>query len=163
MLNHLEAPRHDVPSRFRRCRSTTSICRFGRDSIKGYLRDEGLDVEIEVHETIDAVYERLRDGHVQCSRGTTEHVIIDREQGGDQEIIGGNLNKLPFSLIAAKHIKSIEDLRGGRVGVSSIAAGSSSLIMKIFAAHGLEYPRDYTLVPCGPIPSAMGAIAVWRN
>ena len=118
---------------------------------QGIFAREGLDVEIEVHQTIDAVYERLQDGHVQFSRGTTEHVIIDREQGGDQEIIGGNLNKLPFSLIGAKHIKSIKDLRGGRVGVSSIAAGSSSLIMKIFAAHGLKYPRDYTLVPCGPI------------
>lgn len=104
-----------------------------------------------MHETIDAVYESLRDGYVQFSRGTTEHVIIDQEQGDDQEIIGGNLNKLPFSLIAAKHIKSNEDLRGGRVGVSSIATGSSSLIMKICTSHGLEYPRDYTLVPCSPI------------
>lgn len=117
----------------------------------GIFKSEGLDVEVEVHETIDAVYERLRDGHVQFSRGTTEHVIVDREKGGDQEIIGGNLNKLPFSLIGAKHIHAIEDLRGGRIGVSSIAAGSSSLIMKIFAAHGLVYPRDYTLIPCGPI------------
>lgn len=118
---------------------------------EGIFEAEGLDVEIETHETIDAVYERLRDGHVQFSRGTTEHVILDREQGGDQEIIGGNLNKLPFSLIGAKHIHAIEDLRGGKVGVSSIEAGSSSLILKIFAAHGLEYPRDYTLIPCGPI------------
>lgn len=118
---------------------------------QGLFEAEGLAVEIETDETIDAVYERLRDGHVQFSRGTTEHVILDREQGGDQEIIGGNLNKLPFSLIGAKHIRSIEDLRGGKVGVSSIEAGSSSLILKIFSAHGLEYPRDYTLIPCGPI------------
>ena len=118
---------------------------------QGLFAEEGLDVSVEVHETIDTVYERLRDGYVQFSRGTTEHVILDREQGGDQEVIGGNLNKLPFSLIGAKHIKSIEDLRGGRIGVSSIEAGSSSLVMKIFASHGLEYPRDYTLIPCGPI------------
>ena len=117
----------------------------------GLFAAEGLDVTLDVHESITVVYERLRDGHVQLSRGTTEHVILDREHGGDQEIIGGNLNKLPFSLIGAKHIRSFEDLRGGTIGVSSIEAGSSSLIMKIFSAHGLEYPRDYTLLACGPI------------
>lgn len=118
---------------------------------RGLFRDEGLDVDIAYFETIDTVYEQLRDGHVHFSRGTTEHVILDREQGGHQEIIGGNLNKLPFSLIGAKHIKSIADLRGGTVGVSSIEAGSSSLILKIFEAHGLSYPDDYSLLACGPI------------
>jgi ABC-type nitrate/sulfonate/bicarbonate transport system substrate-binding protein len=118
---------------------------------EGLFRDEGLSVEFEIYESIDMIAERLRDGYVQFSRGTTEHVILDRESGGHQEIIGGNLNKLPFSLIGAKHIARIEDLRGGRVGVSAIRAGSSSLIMKIFEGHGLHYPADYTLVPCGPI------------
>jgi ABC-type nitrate/sulfonate/bicarbonate transport system substrate-binding protein len=64
---------------------------------------------------------------------------------------------LPFSLIGAKHIKSIEDLRGGTVGVSSLEAGSSSLILKIFEAHGLTYPGDYRLLACGPI------LARWEN
>ena len=118
---------------------------------EGLFRDEGLDVECEIYDSIDKVSERLSDGHVQFSRGTTEHVILDRESGGHQEIIGGNLNKLPFSLIGAKHIIQIEDLRGGSVGVSAIRAGSSSLIMKIFEGHGLHYPEDYTLIPCGPI------------
>lgn len=118
---------------------------------RGLFRDEGLHVDIAYFETIDTVYEQLRDGHVHFSRGTTEHVILDREQGGHQEIIGGNLNKLPFSLIGAKHIKSIADLRGCTVGVSSIEAGSSSLILKIFEAHGLIYPDDYSLLACGPI------------
>lgn len=118
---------------------------------EGFFAAENLDVTLEIHEPIDAVYERLRDGHVQFACGVTEHVILDRERGGDQEIIAGNVNKLPFSFIGAKHIRTIEDLRGGTIGVSSIEAGSSSLVMKLLAAHGLEYPRDYTLLACGPI------------
>ena len=118
---------------------------------EGFFAAENLDVTLEIHEPIDAVYERLRDGQVQFACGVTEHVILDRERGGDQEIIAGNVNKLPFSFIGAKHIRTIEDLRGGTIGVSSIEAGSSSLVMKLLAAHGLEYPRDYTLLACGPI------------
>lgn len=35
--------------------------------------------------------------------------------------------------------------------MSSVEAGSSSLIMKLLAEHGLEHPRDYRLLPVGPI------------
>ena len=118
---------------------------------QGFFAAEGLDVTLEIHEPIDAVYHRLRDGHVQFACGVTEHVILDRERGGRQEIVAGNVNKLPFSFIGGKNIRSIGDLRGGTIGVSSIEAGSSSLILKMLAAHGLEYPRDYKLLACGPI------------
>ena len=118
---------------------------------QGFFAAEGLAVTLEIHEPIDAVYERLRDGQVQFACGVTEHVILDRERGGRQEILAGNVNKLPFSFIGGKHIRSIEDLRGGTIGVSSIEAGSSSLILKMLAAHGLKYPGDYRLLACGPI------------
>ena len=48
-------------------------------------------------------------------------------------------------------MRRLEDLRGRRIGVSSLRAGSSSLVMKLLAARGLHYPGDYELVPCGPI------------
>lgn len=117
----------------------------------GLFAAEGLDVSLELYEPIDEVTERLRDGRVRLACGVTEHVIVDREKGGSLEIIAGNVNKLPFTLIARPAIRNFQDLRGGTVGVSSIEAGSSSLVMKILAAHGLEYPRDYRLRAVGPI------------
>ncbi|MGW3623995.1 ABC transporter substrate-binding protein [Streptomyces sp. NPDC000880] len=117
----------------------------------GQFADEGIEVALELHEPIDEVTQLLKDGEVQFSCGVTEHVILDSEGGGNLEIIGGNVNKLPFSLIAHGSIKSFEDMRGKTVGVSSLEAGSSSLVMKLFSAHGLEYPRDYEMVACGPI------------
>jgi ABC-type nitrate/sulfonate/bicarbonate transport system substrate-binding protein len=118
---------------------------------EGLFAAEGLDVAIEHIEAIEEVNERVRDGRAQLAYGVTEHVILDAEAGGRQVIIGGNVNKLPFSLIARSGIHGVEDLRGRRIGVSSLRAGSSSLIMKLLAARGLRYPDDYELVPCGPI------------
>lgn len=117
----------------------------------GLFAAEGLDVTIVHIEAIEGVNDRLRDGTAQFAYGVTEHVILDAEAGGDQVIVGGNVNRLPFSLIAAPSVCSVADLRGKRIGVSSIRAGSSSLIMRILAAEGLHWPADYTLVPCGPI------------
>jgi ABC-type nitrate/sulfonate/bicarbonate transport system substrate-binding protein len=112
---------------------------------------EELDVALELHEPIDEVTLRLRDGRVDLACGVTEHVVLDAERGGSLEIVGGNVNKLPFSLIARPEIGSLAELRGRTVGVSSIEAGSSSLVMQLLAEHGLRYPDDYCLRAVGPI------------
>jgi ABC-type nitrate/sulfonate/bicarbonate transport system substrate-binding protein len=117
----------------------------------GMFADEGLDVTIELYEGVDEVTNRLRDGRAQLAYGITEHVVLDSEAGGSLEIIGGNVNRLPFSFIGGKNLRSIGDLRGKTIGVSSIEAGSSSLVMKLLSARGLEYPRDYNLRAVGPI------------
>jgi ABC-type nitrate/sulfonate/bicarbonate transport system substrate-binding protein len=117
----------------------------------GLFEAEGLAVSLELYEPIDEVTDRLRAGALDLALGVTEHVILDAERGGRLQIIGGNVNRLPFSLIARPGIRDIAGLRGARIGVSSIEAGSSSLIMRMLAAHGLHHPQDYTLVPVGPI------------
>lgn len=118
---------------------------------QGFFRDEGIDLAVELHEGVDEVSNRLADGRVELAYGITEHVILDSESGGQSEIIGGNVNRLPFSLIAGKGIRSFEDMRGRVVGVSSLEAGSSSLVMRLFEAHGLHHPADYTITAVGPI------------
>ena len=117
----------------------------------GLFAAEGIDVHIEHIEGIEEVNDWVRDGRAQLAYGVTEHVILDAETGGRQVIIGGNVNKLPFSLIAQAGIATMADLRGKRIGVSSLRAGSSSLVMKLLAQHGLHYPGDYEIIPCGPI------------
>src|SRR3981081_2686975 len=118
---------------------------------QGMFADEGLDVSIELHEGVDEVTNRLRDGRVQLAYGITEHVVLDSEAGGFLEIVGGKVNRLPFSFVTGKSIKTFDDLRGKTVGVSSLDAGSSSLVRKLLSARGLEYPRDYNMRAVGPI------------
>ena len=117
----------------------------------GFLRDEGIEADIHLIESIDEVSDRLASHDLDLALSVTENVILEREQGGDLVILGGNVNRLPFSFVARPGIGSIADLKGKRIGVSSKAAGSSSLIMRILDGHGLRYPDDYTLVDCGPI------------
>lgn len=117
----------------------------------GLFAAEGIDLTIDHIEGIEEVNDRLRSGRAQLAYGVTEHVILDAESGGHLAIIGGNVNRLPFSLIARRGIGDLKALRGKRIGVSSLRAGSSSLIMRLLAEQGLHWPDDYELVPCGPI------------
>ena len=56
------------------------------------FKNEGIQLDLELYEPIDEVTERLKDGRVQLAFGVTEHVILDRESGGNLVIIGGNVN-----------------------------------------------------------------------
>lgn len=117
----------------------------------GMFLREGLDVSIELYEPIDEVWQRLQNGRLDIALGVTEHIILDSEAGGSLEIIGGNINRLPFSLITRKEIRNFSDMKGCTIGVSSVQAGSSSLVMKIMESHGLHYPQDYRIEAVGPI------------
>ena len=117
----------------------------------GFFAEEGLAVTIEHIEGVDDVTGRLRQGHAQLVYGISEHVVLDHEAGGKQQIIGGNINRLPFSLISQSSIKTIADLRGKIIGVSSLEAGSSSLIIELLKQSGLNYPADYRMEAVGPI------------
>ena len=118
---------------------------------QGFFADEEINPELHIIEGIALVDERLDACELDIALSVTENVIVYREQGSDLCILGGNINRLPFSFIARAGITSIADLKGKKIGVSAVESGSSSLIMRLLAAEGLHYPTDYTLIPCGPI------------
>lgn len=118
---------------------------------QGLFADEGIEPDIHLIEGIAEVDQRLNELDLDIALSVTENVILYREQGSDVTILGGNVNRLPFSFIARQGINTLAELRGKKIGVSAIESGSSSLIMRLLESEGLHYPADYTLVPCGPI------------
>lgn len=112
--------------------------------------EEGIDFQTIDVATTDSAGETVRAGIGHISTSAMEQIIIDRDAGGPLVAVAGNVNRLPFSLIASPAIKSIAELRGKRIGVSSLKTGTSAILTKLFAEHGLQ-PGDYTLIAVGPI------------
>ncbi|MFT5173090.1 MAG: ABC-type nitrate/sulfonate/bicarbonate transport system substrate-binding protein [Gammaproteobacteria bacterium] len=117
----------------------------------GMFADEHINADVHLIEGIAEVDQRLNDLDLDIALSVTENIILYREQGSDLTVLGGNVNRLPFSFIARQGIASLAQLRGMKIGVSAIESGSSSLIMRLLEGVGLRYPADYTLIPCGPI------------
>ena len=52
---------------------------------------------------------RVRDGRAQFAYGVTGRAVLDAEAGGRQAIIGGNVDKLPYSFIARPEVRRPEE------------------------------------------------------
>ncbi len=114
----------------------------------------GISLEPDVYHSIEEADEGLRGGRFPLAFQATEGVITAIEQGAPLRIIGGNLERLPFSFIGTPDVDSVASLRGKIIGVSSLAAGTSSLLRGFLEQEaGLRYGADYDMRAVGMIPT----------
>ena len=61
---------------------------------------------------------------------TPEGVIRNAHHGGSLRLVAGNANKAPLSRIGEKGLKKVEDLRGKRIGTTSLKEGTAIMVQK---------------------------------
>lgn len=82
----------------------------------------------------------------------------DSVGGGNLRIVAANVNRLPLSLIANPRFRRIEELRGARLGTSSLTEGTALYTMEMLRRHGLNYPGDYEFAVVGVHPARWKAL-----
>jgi ABC-type nitrate/sulfonate/bicarbonate transport system substrate-binding protein len=110
---------------------------------EGILERPGVGVTNVILGTTEATTEALRDRSIDIAMTAPEGTIADAVAGGPLRVIAGSANKPPLSLIALPRHRRITDLRGGRIGTSSLKEGTRHLVEAMLAAEGLHWPRDY--------------------
>jgi len=87
--------------------------------------------------------------------GTTRAFV----QGNtDLVFIGGIKNTLTQSILAKPEIKSLEDLRGKKVGVTRMGSTTHYFAVQAFRRKGMEAGRDYTVIQTGGAPEMHAAL-----
>jgi|ERR1700733_3662841 ABC-type nitrate/sulfonate/bicarbonate transport system substrate-binding protein len=119
---------------------------------RGFFGSRGIECGISVAGTTDGTTAALEQGETQFAMVTPEGVVSNVAKGGRLRLVAGNSNRAPLSLIGAKGIEQIEDLRGKRVGSTSLKEGTAIMVQKMLAAHGLHYPGDYEFATVGAHP-----------
>ena len=61
-------------------------------------------------------------------------------------MIAGSFNGTTYSIIALPKFKTLEQLKGAKLAVSSLQAGSTQVLKYILKQKGFIYPRDYNLL-----------------
>jgi ABC-type nitrate/sulfonate/bicarbonate transport system substrate-binding protein len=128
---------------------------------KGFFQREGLDVEVIVTNGTAPSMQALVAESIHATLAANDGVIGLVEKGIGLAIIAAG-SKTTHMILGGKNIKSYEDLRGATLGSSTLTSGTAFLLRRVLKAHGLEYPRDYSLVNVGGSGPALIALSTGK-
>jgi len=125
---------------------------------RGFLRDEGLTVRLRSFGSTDATTAALRDSVVPITIGSPEGSIANALNGGELRLVSGFVNRPPLSMIAQPRYHSMAELRGAKLGTTSLKEGTCHLMEKMMAAHDMYQPADFQFVMAGAHPQRWEAL-----
>ena len=106
----------------------------------------------------DVGIQALVGGSLDIAGSSADAPIAAVEKGLDLVMIGGIINGLTQSVMAAKRFKTYNDLRGATFGAISLTSGVTFALRQVLKVKGLEYPRDYKLLVIGGSPQTYAAL-----
>jgi len=114
---------------------------------RGYYRDESLEAELIVMPAATAM-QALIGGNVEFATvgGAGLPPVL---RGAPVRFLFTTFNRPMFWLYSKPDIRSIKDLKGKKVGVSSFGSGPDSLLRDLLKRHGMEGGRDVVIMPMG--------------
>ena len=112
----------------------------------GYFADEGLNANIRFIRSGEGQAAGLLKGELHVVLSSVEGIIQNVEQGGPLRMIAANSGKLSHFIITQKKFKTVEELKGGTVGILTMTEGSFWNWQEIGLKHGLKYPDDYKVM-----------------
>jgi len=114
---------------------------------RGYYRQEGLDAQLIVMPSALGTQELLG-GNVKFSTAGGAG-LLPILRGAPIRFMFTTFNRPMFWLYSRSDIRSVENLKGKKVGVSSLGSGPDSLLREILKKHGLDGGRDVVILPVG--------------
>jgi NitT/TauT family transport system substrate-binding protein len=126
----------------------------------GWFREAGVDVEtVTVHSGGPVMVAMLVSGEVDAMISGVDAQLAAIAAGAPAVIVGSILDKVDTTLIGAKGMTSVEDLRGGKViGVTGVATHSEFAVVESLRRLGLVRNQDYTIRPAGGGPARLTAL-----
>lgn len=124
---------------------------------KGFFQEEGLDVEF-VKTDWDGLRDGLGLGRFDANYTLIMYLLKPIEQGLDVKITGGvHSGCLRVQACAKSSIKTVEDLRGKRIGIPTMGSPPFLFASRVLAAHGMDPKKDVEWVV---IPPEVAALAL---
>lgn len=109
----------------------------------GIFTRHGLTIEYKKMGTVDKATSAVVDGEADLAITPPEGAVSNFVNGGALRVIASNANRLPMSLVARPSIRSIRELKGKKIGTSSLTEGTAIYTQMLLSKEGLQYPGDY--------------------
>ena len=126
---------------------TPAVTPFAVALDRGYYRQEGLDVQLIVMASALGT-QALIGGNVKFSTAGGAG-LLPILRGAPVRFMFTTFSRPMFWLYARSDIRSVEGLKGKKVGVSSFGSGPDSLLREILKKYGLEGGREVAIMAVG--------------
>ena len=158
-------PAAPAPAQLKKVRlSATSVAvtelQFRIALLKGFYRDEGLDVEIILIRGAVGM-QALLGGSVDYTSAAGS-IIAGATRGVPVRLVLVVNSRPQFDLVGQPDIKSVAQLKGKVVGISSRGGAVDILTQTIFAQHGVTANKDATLIVIGSPEELVTALRTGR-
>jgi NitT/TauT family transport system substrate-binding protein len=109
----------------------------------------GLDAEVISIMGSGIASKALISGNIEIVPIATPTVISANLAGADMQILAHTMPGVVHAMMVKPEIKRVEDLRGKKIGVSSLGSLTDFLVRAIAKKRGLNPDRDFTLISTG--------------
>jgi len=123
----------------------------------GYLSKYGIEAEL-IYIPAVAATQALIAGEIQLAQVTgvsTSGAIL---AGADVRIVASSLNRIVGSIYARPEIKTPEDLKGKKLGISRFGALSETAVGIFLERFGLKRSTDVAIIQLGGLPEIITAM-----
>ena len=123
----------------------------------GIFRDHGLDVHDELVSGSAAAMAALVSGQTNLSTGSSD-AISAAASGVDLSIIDVMIPVYSYLLEVPPNIKTINDLKGAKVGVDSYGSAPDIAVRVALQKAGLDPDKDVSIIAVGNVPTRAAAL-----
>ena len=115
----------------------------------GFFRKNGLDVSLIFMAGGSLGIQAMLAGDVPITQADGSASVAASAAGVDVVMIASFLNTFPYSLVSLPEIKTVEQLKGGKIAVSRFGSATDLGVRMALAKVGLNAEKDVTLMQIG--------------
>ncbi len=124
----------------------------------GIFQRNGLDVDLQLISSSTAAVAALVSRNADFSQAGGSEAISANVGGADLVVVSITGATYSYLLEAAPEIKSPNDLKGKKVGISTAGSSSDVAVRVALKKVGLEPDKDVAIVPVGDVPTRVAAM-----
>ena len=124
---------------------------------EGLFRKNGLEVELVHIASTSRAIQTLLAGELAYTYMDGRTAVQATLKGADVAIVAGVANRLVFSFMARSEIKTFNDLKGKKIGITRLGSSTHSVTLWVMNRFGLK-SDDYQLMQLVDVPNIFTAM-----
>lgn len=125
----------------------------------GQFQKYGVDARLVLFEGGSLLAQAAMAGETKISVTSGPVTIASRSAGADTIVVAGYINTLPYNLVTAKSITSLDQLKGKKIAISRFGSNTDTAVRLLLEKVGLNPAKDVTIIQMGAQPSRFQSLA----